>query len=302
MRVFGAFARRGSDVLGRDLPTWISTPLMLGTIAAVLWFESRRPLRRQRDDKVRRDARNVAMSALAAAAVRLAEKPITGPLARIVHERRRGLVRRMNLPPALEVAAAVVLLDYTLFVWHVLTHRVPFLWRFHRVHHADRDLDASTALRFHFAEMVLSVPWRAGQVLSIGASPLSLTTWQTLTLVAILFHHSNVRLPARIERRLCRLVMTPRMHGIHHSIVERETNSNWSTIFAWPDYLHGTACLNVPQKEIEIGVPAYREPAELTLTKILAMPFGKQRPAWRRSDGSAPHPARPALPAGVLAA
>src|SRR5207237_867440 len=101
-------------------------------------------------------------------------------------------------------------------------------------------------------EMVLSVPWRMLQVVVIGASPLSLSAWQTATVVAILFHHSNIELPIHIERWLCRLFMTPRMHGIHHSIVEQETNSNWSTIFAWPDYLHGTYRLNVPQNEVTI--------------------------------------------------
>lgn len=149
----------------------------------------------------------------------------------------------------------LVLLDYTLFVWHVLTHEVPFLWRFHEVHHADRDLSTSTALRFHFAEMILSVPWRAAQIVLIGAAPLSLSAWQTTTLVAILFHHANVRLPIAVERRLCRLIMTPRRHGIHHSMVEDEANANWSAIFSWPDYLHRTARFDVPQEAIAIGDP-----------------------------------------------
>src|SRR5205823_4105111 len=127
-----------------------------------------------------------------------------------------------------------------LWVWHVLTHKVPFLWRFHGVHHADRDLDASTALRFHCVEMALSVPWRAAQVVLVGAGPLSLSTWQTLTILAIMFHHSNVALPIALERRLSRVLMTPRLHGIHHSIVRAETDSNWGTILSLPDYLHGT--------------------------------------------------------------
>ena len=175
--------RTSPDVLAREFPSWISAPLILGTIGAVLWLERKRPLRRAREQKLRRDARNVAMSAVSATAIRLTEKPVTAPLTRLVHRRRWGLVKRLNLPPALEIAAAVVLLDYTLYLRHVLTHHSAFLWRFHRAHHADIDLDASTALRFHFAEMILSVPWRAAQIVLIGASPLSLTTWQTLTLI-----------------------------------------------------------------------------------------------------------------------
>lgn len=164
---------------------------------------------------------------------------------------------------------------------HVLTHKVPFLWRFHQVHHVDLDLDASTALRFHALEMALSVPWRAAQVLVFGVSTKGLALWQTLTLMEILFHHSNIRLPAGLERRLCRIIVTPRMHGIHHSIVQEETDSNWSTIFSWPDYVHGTLKLNVPQDEITIGVPAYQDPKELTFGKLMKMPFTANRPSWK---------------------
>ena len=261
------------NALGRALPPWVSAIAIGGTLAAVFWLERRRPLRPRTERSAAHEKRNLAMAVLSAVAIRVTEKPLTDRLTKLVQERRWGLLPRANLPPAVEVAASVLLLDYTLYVWHVLTHRVPVLWRFHRVHHADLDLTATTALRFHFAEMVLSVPWRAAQVVLIGASPLSLSVWQTATLVAILFHHSNVRLPIEIERRLCRWVMTPRMHGIHHSIVPEERDSNWSTIFALPDYLHGTERLGVPQWALTIGMPECRDPAELELPALVAMPF-----------------------------
>jgi hypothetical protein len=108
------------------------------------------------------------MAVLSATAIRATERPVT-TRSRGSSPPPWGVARMVALPPWLEVTVAVVLLDYTLYVWHVLTHRVPFLWRFHDVHHADRDLDASTALRFHFGEMILSVPWRAGQIVAIGA-------------------------------------------------------------------------------------------------------------------------------------
>src|SRR5205085_4254345 len=138
---------------------------------------------------------------------------------------------------------------------------------------------------------------RAAQVLLLGISPRALRLWQTLTLVEVMFHHSNVELPVEVERWLSKVIVTPRMHGIHHSIIQEETDSNWSSGLTVWDWLHGTLRLNVPQDEISIGVPAYRDPAEVTLPHLLAMPFGKQRPTWQLpGDGQ---PTRPALPAGV---
>jgi sterol desaturase/sphingolipid hydroxylase (fatty acid hydroxylase superfamily) len=275
-----------SGVMTRELPRWLNAVLVFGTLAAVVLSEMKRPLRKSRQSKLERDGRNLAVSVLAAATVALAEKPVTAPLSLAVHRKRWGLLKMARLPLALELFLSVVLLDYTLYLWHYLTHKIPFLWRFHRVHHVDLDLDASTALRFHTGELVLSVPWRAAQVLLLGISPLALALWQTLTLMEIMFHHSNLRLPLDLERRLCRLIVTPRMHGIHHSIVRKETDSNWSTIFAWPDYLHGTIQLNVPQQAITIGVAPYQEPAELTLGQILELPFTPQRP-WTEPEREA---------------
>jgi len=275
-------------VKGRKVPAWVSAPLVLGAFGLLAWLERRRPLRRPVEPKLRREARNLGVAAAGALALRLAEKPVVGPLAALVERRRWGLLKLRELPTWLEVPLAVLLLDYTLYLWHVLTHRRPWLWRFHVVHHLDLDLDASTALRFHFAELVMSVPWRAAQVLLLGVSPLSLSAWQTLLLVSILFHHSNVRLPAGVERRLVALVVTPRMHGIHHSTVREETDSNWSSGLTLWDRLHGTLRLDVAQREIVVGVPAYRDPREVTLAEILKLPFGAERPTWRLPEGGTP--------------
>jgi sterol desaturase/sphingolipid hydroxylase (fatty acid hydroxylase superfamily) len=269
---------------GRDgaelLPRWVTAPLAVGTFALLVWLERRRPLRRAVEPKPARVGRNLALAAIGAVAVQLAETPAVVALARIGSEHGWGLLHAVALPSWLALAVGVVLMDYTLWVWHVLTHRVPLLWRFHLVHHVDLDLDASTALRFHFGELILSIGWRAGQVLALGLSPLGLSVWQTLTLLSIMFHHSNVQLPLGIERRLVRLVVTPRMHGIHHSTVREETDSNWSSVLSVWDRLHRTLRLDVPQTAITIGVPAYREAAELTLPRLVTMPFGRERPAW----------------------
>jgi len=271
-------------VTSRPLPLWLAGAVVAGTFALLLWLEGRRPLRRTVEAKAGRLARNLALVALSTAAVAFTERPVIGPLSGLVAAKRWGLLQWATLPAALEVPLAVVLMDYTLYVWHVLTHRVPWLWRFHLVHHVDRDLDASTALRFHFAEIVISMPWRAAQVLVIGVSPLAFSVWQTALQVSVLFHHSNVRLPLALERRLVRVVVTPRMHGIHHSTVRRETDSNWSSGLTLWDRLHGTVRLDVPQEEVTIGVPAYRAPADAALPAILALPFVRQRPSWPADD------------------
>lgn len=272
--------------------------LICGGFAALVLAEHYRPLRRARESELRRNLRNLAVAGMSAATLRVLEKPVVDPLARLVERHRWGLLKRLNLPPWLEVPLAIALMDYTLYVWHYLTHRVPFLWRFHVVHHVDLDLSASTALRFHFVEMALSVPYRAAQVLAIGTSPRALSIWQHFLLLSILFHHSNLRLPAALERRLVPWVVTPRMHGIHHSIVEEETNSNWSSGFTIWDRLHGTLKLNVLQHEIDIGVPAWRGADDLVLPKIVKMPFVEQRPSFRRPDGRTPR--RRPMPKVVL--
>jgi sterol desaturase/sphingolipid hydroxylase (fatty acid hydroxylase superfamily) len=259
-----------------------------GTFVVLTALERRRPLRHERESKLHRVSRNLVFAGLAAATVSLLERPIVQPLAGLVERRRWGLLHRWQLPRALRITLAIVLLDYTLYVWHVLVHRVPWLWRFHLVHHVDLDLDASTALRFHFGELAVSIPWRAAQIVAIGVGPDALTLWQNALLVSILFHHSNVELPLGMERALSRVFVTPRMHGIHHSMVPDETNSNWSSGLTVWDWLHGTLRLNVPEREIVIGVPAYRSPDDVTLRKSLELPFVPQRP-WRLlPDGGEP--------------
>jgi len=259
----------------------VLAPLVVGgTFVILTVLERRRPLRRVREAKWRHVSRNIVFAGAAAATVNLLERPVVEPLAKLVQRRRYGLLYVCRLPPPLHLILAVIFLDYTLYVWHVLTHRVPWLWRFHLVHHVDRDLDASTALRFHAGELALSIPWRAMQIAAIGVPPNALHVWQNIVLLSILFHHSNVQLPIAVERFVARFVVTPRLHGIHHSIVPEEMDSNWASgLTAW-DYLHGTLRLNVPQHAITIGVAAYPTPGDVTLASSFALPFVPQRP-WR---------------------
>ncbi|MBA3651414.1 MAG: sterol desaturase family protein [Chthoniobacterales bacterium] len=252
--------------------------LVLGTFAVLVWLEMRRPLRKRVvESKLHRNVRNLAIAMAGAVSVQLAEQPIVRPLAQLVERRRLGLLKQVNLPAWIEIPLAIALLDYTLYLWHVLTHRVPFLWRFHQAHHVDLDMDASTALRFHFGELLLSVPWRALQVVTFGVCPFALSLWQTGLLLEIMFHHSNVELAPELERRLSRIIVTPRLHGIHHSIVEDEVNSNWSSGLTIWDWLHCTLRTDVPQDAITLGVPAFLDPEKVQFKEVIEMPFVEQR-------------------------
>jgi sterol desaturase/sphingolipid hydroxylase (fatty acid hydroxylase superfamily) len=260
---------------------WVNGLVVIGEFCLLLWLEHRRPLRRAVEPKLRRSARNLAVAAVSALALQVTERPLIAPLAGLVSRRRWGILKKLSLADWLEAPLAVALLDYTLYLWHVLMHRAPWLWRLHLPHHVDLDLDASTALRFHFSELVVSVAWRAGQVALIGVSPRAYSAWQRLLMFSILFHHSNVDLPIELERWLCRIIVTPRLHGIHHSMIRDETDSNWSSGLTLWDWLHRTLRRDVPQQAITIGVPAYRRSEEVVLSKIIVMPFVSQRPAWR---------------------
>ena len=238
------------------------------------------PLRRTVEPKLRRIVRNLSAGGVSLALMSLVQAPLLQPVAAWIVRARIGLLQIVHWPRWLETLLAIILLDYTLWWWHWANHRVPFFWRFHLVHHIDRDLDASTALRFHFGELALSIPVRAAQMILIGVDPQTLWLWQTILFGSILFHHSNVRLPRRFERLLVRLVVTPRMHGIHHSDRIDETNSNWSSLLSAWDFLHRTMRFDVPDERIVIGVPAYCDPRAVTLGKILLLPFRRQRDDW----------------------
>jgi sterol desaturase/sphingolipid hydroxylase (fatty acid hydroxylase superfamily) len=259
--------------------------LILGAAAAILVGERRSPLRQRTQAEPTRIVRNLVLGTLSVAVVSAVEGPVIRPFARQAEVRRRGLAQRIPAPAWLRDAASILAMDYTIYLWHILTHKVPVLWRLHLVHHVDLDMDATTALRFHAADMLVSVPYRAAQVALLGVSPRALRGWQAFFFVSVLFHHSNLRLPPGLERRLARVLTTPRMHGIHHSTVRGETNSNWSSGLSLWDHLHRTFRLDVADRRVQVGVPAYRDPSGIRLRPSLAMPFRRQRDAWRPQPG-----------------
>jgi sterol desaturase/sphingolipid hydroxylase (fatty acid hydroxylase superfamily) len=251
-------------------------------LAAVICFlaEHRHPLRARVRPLRERVAVNLPMVALAALTLRLVMIPAALAVATAAERAGVGLLRWMPLPAAIAAVAGFLLLDWSVYVWHRLNHRVAWLWRFHLVHHTDLDLDVTTAFRFHVGELLLSVAWRTLAIAAIGAGPALLLGYEAVTQAATAFHHSNWALPAALERRLNLLLVTPAMHGIHHSVVERETNSNWSVVLSWWDRLHATLRRDPPNETLTIGLPAWRRPRELSVVRLLALPFTRQPPAW----------------------
>jgi len=264
-----------------ELPGWFRGMLVGGAAIALFILETRQTLRaRRREDRAIHTGRNLVIAGLAGVVMNLVETPLLRRVARHVEANELGIAPHVTRHAALRVIVAVALLDYGLYIWHVLTHKLPWLWRFHLVHHIDLDLDTSTAIRFHFGEMLVSVPWRLAQARVVGSSPLAVSVWQTLLLISILFHHSNVRLPLGVERWLRLLVATPRLHGIHHRSEQSCLDSNWTSGLSVWDFLHGTHRWREDEQPLT-GVPGYQEPRDVTLKRSLALPFR----AMRRPSG-----------------
>ena len=280
------------------LMDYAGRPLLACVFLALLLLQWRFPLRRQHFSALHRLVRNFVLSIPGFAIVRLALLPIPFGIAIWARERHIGLLNWLPLPGWAAVIATFLLLDYAYWWWHWANHMIPLFWRFHNVHHTDLDMDVSTAARFHFGEIIFSIGFLSLAVLVVGILPRMLIVFFITFEAETLFHHSNWRLPIKLERILNLIIVTPRMHGIHHSIVQRETNSNWGTIYSWWDKLHRTLRCDVPQDAVTIGVAAYRDEHELTVGKLLALPFRRQR-EWRLPNGEIPE--RAPQPAGKLA-
>ena len=254
---------------------------------AFLWLQWRFPLRREHFAAAARMIRNLVLSIPSHAILRWAMLPFAVAVAAWASAQHIGLFNWIPTPRWARIIATFLLMDYAYWWWHWANHMIPLFWRFHNVHHTDLDMDVSTAIRFHFGEMFFSVGFLCLAVVLFGISPMMLIIFFLCFEAATLFHHSNWRLPIKLERLLNYVFVTPRMHGIHHSIVQRETNSNWGTMFCWWDKLHGTLRRDIPQDELTIGVAAYRDENELTIGRLLALPFGKQR-QWKLPNGEKP--------------
>ncbi len=240
-------------------------------IGGIALAERRRPLRRQLHRSGLRNIRNLALGAGCAVVVATIEVPLTRRIAAGNRAARRGFAQQ--LPSSLRFMGAVAAMDYGFYWWHVATHKLPFLWRFHRVHHVDPDMDASTAIRFHPVDMLVSLPFRLVQVRLSGADPRSLAAWRHFFNASILFHHSNWRLPPGWDRRLSRVLTTPAMHGIHHSRIKTLRDSNYTSGISIWDRLHGTFRGAPPARDIDIGVAEEQLHRDVALRPALSAPF-----------------------------
>lgn len=267
------------------IPALLTLVVIAGLFGIFFVVERFVPLRATKSELLARLLVNLCFSALAFGVAVAIVRPAAQATIHWAGLQPFGLIHIVPLPAAVQFVIAFLLMDLSFYWWHLLNHRVPFLWRFHNVHHIDPDLDVSTGFRFHFGEVAMSAVFRVVQVALIGISAPAFATYEVVFQANTLFHHSNVRLPIRFERLLNKVLVTPRMHGIHHSQVEGETNSNYSVVFPWWDRLHRTLGLNIPQSAIVIGVPGYSRNEDSTLLNGLLLPFRKQRDYWRTPDG-----------------
>lgn len=221
-------------------------------------------------------------------------------------EWQTGLLHLLRAPGVVELLLAILLLDAWNYAWHIACHKLPVLWRFHTVHHHDDAVDTSTAFRFHTGDILMCAAATLAAVVVLGLTIQQVLVYELVLLPASLFHHSNIRLPERVDRVLRAVVVTPRMHWVHHSRWQPETDSNYSSIFSFWDRLFGTMRLRRDPASLELGLDGYSARETGTIRGCLATPIGPVKslpgrppveaglPDAERSRG--PHPGR----AGVM--
>lgn len=207
--------------------------------------------------------------------------------AAIVSQNGWGFLNLLDWPQWLAGIAAVVALDFILYLQHVMFHAVPFLWRFHMMHHADLDVDVTTGTRFHLVEIVVSMIIKLAAVALIGASPRAVITFEILLNATSMFNHGNVRMPGGLDRILRWMIVTPDMHRVHHSVIREETNSNFGFNLPWWDRVLGTyrPAPEKGQTGMTLGLNQFRDPSQLTLPWMLVLPFVGETGSYALSCG-----------------
>src|SRR5215813_3533554 len=228
-----------SDILLSNDPI-IRLFAFAAVFAAMAAWEMLAPRRELKLARGSRWPSNIGIVLVDTALVRLAYPTTAVGLALIAEARGWGLCQALELPIWASVPLVVAALDLAIFLQHVLFHAVPALWRLHRMHHADLEIDVTTGARFHPIEILLSMGLKLGVVAALGAPPLAVLIFEVLLNATAMFNHSNVCMPARLDRVLRWIVVTPDMHRVHHSVRSRETNSNFGFNLPWWDRLLGT--------------------------------------------------------------
>lgn len=266
-------------------------PVLAAAVLALLWlleglipmFEGRFDGRRR--DRVRHDAANVALGVANALVVAVLFAGATLFVTEWARGRHFGLLNWLKLPtPWVAGAAALLLFDLWQYAWHRMNHRIPVLWRFHAVHHADEELDASSGLRFHTGEIVLSSVARLLVLPLLGMTVGQLVVYEAVLLPVVLFHHGNVKLSERADKRLRWLLVTPWMHWVHHSRWQPETDSNFASVFSFWDRLFGSFRLAKDPRTLALGLDGVDHRDRSSLTGMLAMPFRRRRPQRSRQQ------------------
>jgi sterol desaturase/sphingolipid hydroxylase (fatty acid hydroxylase superfamily) len=271
---------------------WIRLGCAAGLLLVMVLWERLAPRRAAAEGRLRHGARNLAVAALDVLVVRLLVPLVPAGLAIVAAERGWGLFHLLSWPGWLEIGLSVVAFDFAIYLQHVTFHAVPALWRLHMVHHADLDFDATTGVRFHPLEILLSLGIKLGLVLVLGPPAVAVVLFEVLLNATSLFNHGNVRLPVAFDRWLRWIVVTPDMHRVHHSIARRETNSNFGFNLPWWDRLLGTY-RDQPaagHETMTIGIEPFRRRDQVLFTKLLTMPFARQRGGYPIDGGEEPGP------------
>jgi len=218
---------------------------------------------------------NLGIVVLNTALARLVFPILPVGVALMAADRGWGVLNSTDLPDGLAVILAVVLLDLAIYVQHVLFHAAPLLWRLHRMHHADQDIDVTTGARFHPVEILLSIAIKLAVVTALGAPAVAVIIFEVLLNATAMFNHANVAIPAGFDRVLRWVVVTPDMHRVHHSEDHGETDSNFGFNLPWWDRLFRTYRdqPKLGHQDMTIGLPIFRDPADQRLDKMLVQPF-----------------------------
>lgn len=260
----------------------------LGVFAVMALWEARSPRRPLLVPRRVRWVANLGLVVFNSVVLRLLFPVAAVAFAAIAAERGWGLLNTFELPFWLAFAVSLLALDLAIYFQHVMFHAVPLLWRLHRVHHADPDFDVTTGARFHPIEIVLSMLIKLAAIAVLGAPAVAVLAFEILLNACAMFNHGNVGLPEAIDRDLRRVVVTPDMHRIHHSMAMAEANSNYGFNLSWWDRLFGTyrAEASLPQERMAIGVEGITADARaVSFTGILAIPFADDGAATRLAPG-----------------
>jgi sterol desaturase/sphingolipid hydroxylase (fatty acid hydroxylase superfamily) len=259
-----------------DLELALRTGVFLGVFAALAFWERLAPARVPRLSRRQRWGANLGLALVSTLVVRVIVPGSALAVAMLAADEGWGLFNRLQLPAWLAVAAAIVLLDLVMYFQHVLFHSVPLLARLHAVHHADPDFDLTTGVRFHPLEILLSALVKLAIVAALGAPVLAVLVFEVVLNATAMFNHANVSLPAWLEPAVRRLLVTPDMHRVHHSVIEAERNSNYGFCLSLWDRLLGTYT-PAARGNLDIGLAAWRDRRTIaTLPGTLGMPFRQE--------------------------